>query len=52
MVSKVKKPTNPVIDNSKHFKITGTITHSLYAIGDPKTGKITQEYRVEKSWIK
>lgn len=47
MVSKIKKQANSVIDNSKYFRITGTITHSLYLVADPKTGKVKQECRIE-----
>ncbi|CAI2195878.1 13258_t:CDS:2 [Funneliformis geosporum] len=34
-----KKQTNSVIDNSKNFQV---ITHSLYLVANPKTGKIEQ----------
>ena len=39
-----KKETE-VIDNSKNFQV---ITHTLYLVADPKTGKIKQECRTEK----
>jgi len=49
MASKVKKQDNSVIDNSKNFQV---ITHSLYLVANPKTGKIKQECRTEKERTK
>jgi len=42
------KKTAKVIDNSKNFQFSSAITHSLYLVADPKTGKIKQECRIEK----
>ena len=39
-----KKTSNSVIDNSKNFQV---ITHSLYLVSNPKTGKIEQVCRKE-----
>lgn len=44
-----KNQSNSVIDNSKNFQV---ITHSLYLVANPKTGKITQECRTEKERTK
>lgn len=44
-----KKQTNSVIDNSKNFQV---ITHSLYLVANPKTGKIEQVCRTEKGKVK
>ncbi len=44
-----KKQTNSVIDNSKNIQV---ITHSLYLVANPKTGKITQECRITKERTK
>ena len=46
MVNKTKKTSNSAIDNSKDFQV---ITHTLYLVADPKTGKIKQECRTEKT---
>ena len=48
MVSKVKKQTNSVIDNSKNFQV---ITNTLYWVLDKKTGKVKEECRTEKKKI-
>jgi len=42
------KKTAKVIDNSKNFQFSSAITHSLYLVADPKTGKIKQECRTQK----
>jgi hypothetical protein len=44
-----RKQSNSVIDNSKNFQV---ITHSLYLVANPKTGKIKQECRIEKEKTK
>ncbi|MCE8164095.1 MAG: hypothetical protein I3273_07405 [Candidatus Moeniiplasma glomeromycotorum] len=49
MVSKVKKRTNSVIDNSKNFQV---ITNTLCWVWDKKTGKVKEECRTEKRKIK
>ena len=49
MVSKTGKQTNSVIDNSKNFQV---ITHSLYLVANPKTGKIEQVCRTQKGKTK
>jgi hypothetical protein len=41
----VSKKETKVIDNSKNCQV---ITHTLYLVADPKTGKIKQECRTEK----
>lgn len=46
MVARNKKQTNSVIDNSKNLQV---ITHSLYLVANPKTGKIKQECRTERT---
>ena len=48
MVSKVKKQTNSVIDNSKNSQV---ITHRLYWVWDKKTGKVKEECRTQKGKI-
>ena len=48
MVSKVKKQTNSVIDNSKNFQV---ITNTLYWVLDKKTGKVKEKCRTEKKKI-
>jgi len=47
--SKQKETSNSVIDNSKSFQ---AITHSLYLVANPKTGKIEQVCRTEKDKAK
>jgi hypothetical protein len=47
--SKQEKASNSVIDNSKNFRV---ITHSLYLVANPKTGKIEQVCRTEKEKAK
>jgi len=49
MVVKTRKQTNSVIDNSKNFQV---ITHSLYLVANPKTGKIEQVCRTQKGKTK
>jgi hypothetical protein len=49
MVVKNINKSNSVIDNSKNFQV---ITHSLYLVADPRTGKIKQECRTEKEKTK
>ena len=46
---KKEKISNTVIDNSKNFQV---ITHSLYLVANPKTGKIEQVCRTEKDKTK
>jgi hypothetical protein len=46
MAERNKNQANSVIDNSKNFQV---ITHSLYLVADPETGKIKQECRTEKT---
>ena len=48
-LSKQKKVGNSVIDNSKNFRV---ITHSLYLVSNPKTGKIEQVCRTEKEKVR
>jgi hypothetical protein len=43
--NKKENRSNSVIDNSKSFQV---ITHSLYLVANPKTGKIEQVCRTEK----
>lgn len=47
--SKQEKASNSAIDNSKNFQV---ITHSLYLVANPKTGKIEQVCRTEKEIAK
>jgi len=42
---KEKNQKMPGKDLSKNYR---TITHSIYLVGDPKTGKIEQECRTQK----
>jgi hypothetical protein len=44
----VKIQTNSTIDNSKNFQV---ITHNLYLVANPKTGKIKQECRTQREKI-
>jgi hypothetical protein len=46
MAVRTNKQSNSVIDNSNNFEV---ITHSLYLVADPKTGKIKQECRTERT---
>jgi hypothetical protein len=48
MEKKIKKQTNSVIDNSKNFQV---ITHSLYLVNNPKTGKVEQVCRTQKGKV-
>lgn len=49
MTSEVKKQFNSVIDNGKNFQV---VTHSLYLVANPKTGKIEQVCRTQKEKTK
>jgi hypothetical protein len=46
VATKSNKQSNSVIDNSQNFQV---ITHSLYLVADPRTGKIKQECRTAKT---
>lgn len=52
MAKKTEKQNNSIIDNSKFFCVKGSITHSLYLVSDPKTGKVKQECRTERKTTK
>jgi len=47
-LSKRKKASSSVIDNSKSFQV---ITNTLYWVWDKKTGKVKEECRTEKKKI-
>lgn len=48
MVNKTKNQTSSVIDNSQNHQV---ITHSLYLVANPKTGKVEQVCRTQKGKI-